>query len=114
MTPPRQQDVLTINIQDEGKGMSPARLAEIQSRGSGVGILGMRERLRQFHGDMKIKSGPTGTHVRVTIPIPRQSQTEEQESANPCLPSNNPIERGLNPNCRLGAARPSTQTGICD
>jgi PAS domain S-box-containing protein len=79
----REQDVLTINIQDEGKGMSPARLAEIQSRGSGVGILGMRERLRQFHGDMKIKSGPTGTHVRVTIPIPRQSQTEEQESANP-------------------------------
>ena len=83
MTPPRQQDVLTINIQDEGKGISPARLAEIQSRGSGVGILGMRERLRQFHGDMKIKSGPTGTHVRVTIPIRGQSQTEEQESANP-------------------------------
>jgi PAS domain S-box-containing protein len=79
----RQQEVLTINIQDAGKGMSPARLAEIQSRGSGVGILGMRERLRQFHGNMKIKSGPTGTYVQVTIPIPGQSQTEEQESAHP-------------------------------
>lgn len=79
----RQNDLLTIDIQDEGKGMSPERLAEIQSRGSGVGFLGMRERLRQFHGDMNIESGPTGTRVRVTVPIPAQTRVEEQKSTEP-------------------------------
>ena len=65
----RSADDVTVEIQDHGHGMTPARLAEIQSGGSGVGIRGMRERLRQFNGVMKINSGSSGTNVCVTIPL---------------------------------------------
>lgn len=66
----REGDNVRIDIEDQGKGMSPERLAEIQSRGSGVGIRGMRERVRQFQGQMKIESGASGTHIVVRLPIP--------------------------------------------
>ena len=51
--------------------MSQARLAEIQSGRSGVGIGGMRERLRQFEGTMNVESDSSGTRVFATIPLPQ-------------------------------------------
>lgn len=69
-----------MEIRDTGKGMSPERLTEIQSAGSGVGIRGMRERLRQFEGEIKIESDGTGTRIFATIPLP-QSAAEENESS---------------------------------
>lgn len=66
----REKGSVCIEVRDDGKGMPPARLAEIQMRGSGVGIGGMRERLRRFHGEMKIESNGSGTRVSATIPIP--------------------------------------------
>jgi signal transduction histidine kinase len=70
----RQDDTLRVEIQDEGKGISPGRMAEIQSRGSGVGIRGMRERLNQIHGTMTIQSSPSGTRISATIPVPKDSR----------------------------------------
>jgi two-component system, NarL family, sensor kinase len=35
----------------------------------GVGIPGMRERMAQIGGHLKIQSGPSGTSVRATIPL---------------------------------------------
>ena len=49
--------------------MSPERLAEIQSHGTGVGIRGMRERVRHFHGDLVIESNGSGTKVHATLPL---------------------------------------------
>jgi PAS domain S-box-containing protein len=66
----RDGAVVRVEVRDQGKGISPKRLAEIQSRGSGVGIGGMRERLNQFHGDMRIESTEAGTTVFASIPIP--------------------------------------------
>jgi signal transduction histidine kinase len=71
----REGDVLTLDIRDHGKGMSAARLAEIQSQGSGVGIRGMRERLRQFEGSLNIESDSSGTRVLVTIPVAQPLST---------------------------------------
>ena len=79
---------LTVSIQDQGNGMSPARLAEIQSRGSGVGIRGMRERLRQFQGQMHIDSDSSGTRVVVTIPIPKGSGSSESSGIEPLQAAN--------------------------
>ena len=42
----RDEGTITVEVQDQGKGVSPGKLVEIQSEGSGVGIRGMRERLR--------------------------------------------------------------------
>jgi PAS domain S-box-containing protein len=69
----REEDHVCIEIRDEGKGISPERLAEIQSRGSGVGIAGIRERLRQFNGEMKIESSGSGTTVIAIVPILKES-----------------------------------------
>ena len=75
----REGEEIQIDIRDQGNGMSPERLAEIQSAGSGVGIRGMRERLRQFDGQMKIESGNAGTRVLVNIPIPAESQEHRRD-----------------------------------
>jgi signal transduction histidine kinase len=65
----RDADNLILEVRDCGKGISPARLAEIQDKGSGVGVRGMRERVRQFDGKMSLESDLSGTRVHVTIPI---------------------------------------------
>jgi len=46
--------------------MSPERLAAIQSQGTGVGIGGMRERVRHLRGNLVIESNGSGTKVYAT------------------------------------------------
>ena len=65
----REPQRISVQVRDRGKGISPAKLAEIQTKGSGVGIRGMRERLRQFHGEMTIESSSSGTTILGTIPL---------------------------------------------
>jgi signal transduction histidine kinase len=57
-----------VEVQDHGKGMSQERLAEIQSQGVGVGIRGMRERVRQSHGELTVDSNALGTKITAIFP----------------------------------------------
>jgi two-component system, LytTR family, sensor kinase len=61
---------LTIEISDNGMGMSPERLGEVY--GGGIGISNVHERLRLLYGDqfdMDIRSQPgEGTQIRIEIP----------------------------------------------
>ena len=59
----RDAGQLTVEVCDQGTGMPPERLAPVQTGASGVGIRGMRERLRQFKGEMKIHSDSSGTGI---------------------------------------------------
>lgn len=68
----REKASVRIEVRDEGKGISPQRLAQIQTQGAGVGISGIRERLRRFRAEMKIESNGSGTVVSATIPIPNE------------------------------------------
>jgi two-component system, NarL family, sensor kinase len=79
----RESNQIALDIRDQGKGMSPARLAEIQSGRSGVGIGGMRERLLQFEGTLNIDSNSSGTRVFATIPLPTAASSEDQSKAEP-------------------------------
>lgn len=65
----RVQGNVSVEVCDDGKGMPVEKLAEVQVGGSGVGIGGMRERVRQFNGEMKIESSSSGTKILVTIPV---------------------------------------------
>jgi PAS domain S-box-containing protein len=65
----RSDDAVSLEVQDQGKGISPHRLAEIQTQASGVGVQGMRERVRQFHGEMSIQSDGNGTRIFVVLPV---------------------------------------------
>jgi PAS domain S-box-containing protein len=77
----RESNQITLEIRDQGKGMSPSRLAEIQSGRSGVGIRGMRERLSQFEGTMNIESDSCGTRILATIPMPKSVSPEDDSKA---------------------------------
>jgi PAS domain S-box-containing protein len=79
----REGENIHVAVQDQGTGMSPERLAEIQSHGTGVGIRGMRERVRQFHGDLVIESNSSGTRVFASLPLKTrhsgdQSKTQQE------------------------------------
>jgi PAS domain S-box-containing protein len=63
-----EADRIHVEIQDQGKGMSQTQLTDVQSQGSGVGIRGMRERLRQFQGELIIESNALGTRILATLP----------------------------------------------
>jgi PAS domain S-box-containing protein len=65
-----QAESISLQIQDKGKGISAEKLAEIQSQRSGVGITGMRERVRHFRGVLDIQSNGRGTKIAITLPIP--------------------------------------------
>ena len=65
----REGESVHVAVQDQGAGMAPQRLAEIQSNGTGVGIRGMRERVRQFHGDLVIESNGSGTRISASLPL---------------------------------------------
>jgi len=65
----REPDKIYAEVQDRGRGISPERLAEIQLRGAGVGIRGMRERVRQSHGQLTIDSNPLGTKITAIFPV---------------------------------------------
>ncbi len=59
----REAGKIYAEVQDHGKGISQERLAEIQSKGAGVGIRGMRERVRQSHGELIVDSNALGTKI---------------------------------------------------
>jgi two-component system NarL family sensor kinase len=60
----------TLSVQDYGKGISPARITRMNHTGSdvGVGIAGMRERLKELGGRLEIQSDPTGTILTASVP----------------------------------------------
>jgi PAS domain S-box-containing protein len=68
----RDSDRVLIEVRDQGKGIPKEKLAQIQYGRTGVGIRGMRERLRQFQGEMILDSTGSGTTVVVTIPVSRE------------------------------------------
>jgi signal transduction histidine kinase len=70
-----ESDVL-VEVKDKGKGMSPEKRSEMElTSKAGVGIRGMRERLRQLGGTLEIRPvrNGTGTIVVAHLPISRTS-----------------------------------------
>ena len=59
-----------VEVSDGGIGMPRHRLAELTSSGgSGVGLAGMQERVRQLGGTLEIHSGAGGTTVMASLPL---------------------------------------------
>jgi signal transduction histidine kinase len=65
-----RDDEISIEIEDDGKGFSPASLPPPAARERGLGLLGMRERVELFGGTIEIDSAPgRGTRIAVTAPL---------------------------------------------
>jgi len=63
--------IVRLEVADNGKGIPEEILATLNSSGGqlGVGIRGMRERVRQLGGWLQIRSWPSGTTIIVTLPV---------------------------------------------
>jgi signal transduction histidine kinase len=69
----KDNESVTLIISDRGRGM--AMLPDTaDSSPLGVGIAGMRERVRQLGGDFIVDSGRQGTTVRVVLPLVESAQ----------------------------------------
>jgi signal transduction histidine kinase len=65
-----------VEVADAGKGISPEKQEEMAAPGTpGVGIRGMRERIRQLGGNLDINSNGKGTIVVARLPIVGNSAT---------------------------------------
>jgi PAS domain S-box-containing protein len=70
-----------LEVSDQGKGIHVAdsQRGEMDASGQdcigqlGVGLRGMRERMRQIDGKLEFRSGPAGTTVIATVPIKKSS-----------------------------------------
>ena len=61
---------VTLTVSDLGRGLSAETLRALEAGhgAAGVGIAGMRERLRLLGGRLEIESGKRGTTVRAIVP----------------------------------------------
>ena len=67
-----------VEIEDRGRGIPPEKQFEMASTGTpGVGIRGMRERLRQLGGSLDIHSNGKGTVVVARLPVADTAVTLE-------------------------------------
>ncbi len=66
-----------MEVSDQGKGAHsdtrPGENGQDGAGGHGVGLRGMRERMRQVGGKLDFCSSPTGTTVTATVPIKKTS-----------------------------------------
>ncbi len=72
----RAEQMISLQVQDEGKGLTKEELVEIRSGGGGVGIRGMRERVQHFGGSMRLNSGAEGTTISFQIPLTSSGQSK--------------------------------------
>jgi two-component system sensor histidine kinase DegS len=63
----RTKEAVVCSIQDNGVGFDPLSLSAAPS-GSGLGLLGIQERLQALRGELRIES-KRGTKLRITIPV---------------------------------------------
>jgi signal transduction histidine kinase len=67
---------IRIEVADKGKGIPVEKRKAIASTGiPGVGIRGMRERVRQLGGVLEVNSDGNGTNVMVSLPLGTASST---------------------------------------
>ena len=69
---------IVVEVKDAGKGIPLDKQIAMRSDRAGVGVRGMRERLRHFGGNLDIQSDSRGTTVTARLPLPITSSTLEQ------------------------------------
>lgn len=71
---------LIFEVSDNGRGIAEDRLRQLHDTdgSAGVGIAGMRERIRELGGQLKIDSGKSGTIVSVVIPMSKAADSAKR------------------------------------
>jgi signal transduction histidine kinase len=99
---------LRVEIEDAGKGVPIEKQSMfVSSARSGVGLRGMRERLRQLGGTLQIQSNGHGTRVTAVLPVVRPAAVPAAQEVGQRVRSNRENLRnsplpGCVPEQRLG------------
>jgi PAS domain S-box-containing protein len=66
-----ERNRLVLSVRDYGHGIARERLQRFAETGAGVGVglAGMRERVRELNGDLRLSSDEKGTLVTAEIPL---------------------------------------------
>ena len=65
-----QKGMLTVEIEDDGKGFDPSRMGKPADTTGGFGLLGIRERMELLGGTAQIESSPSqGCRILLTVPL---------------------------------------------
>lgn len=70
----KEDDRLIASVRDDGKGI-PEQVAKLQPGTTGVGIGGMRQRLAEFGGELRLENNHPGTLIEVIVPLPIPTDT---------------------------------------
>jgi PAS domain S-box-containing protein len=79
----RSPNQLRLKVEDKGKGMTLPAIGKDDRENAilGVGISGIRERVRQLAGQMQIRSGDWGTALEAVFPLEEPDVTERSRGA---------------------------------
>ena len=80
-----QAGEVCLTIGDNGKGIPNESLTRFQSDGtdSGVGLSGMRERVSELGGQLRIHSSGAGTTIAAVIPLAKAISAKAAETGSP-------------------------------
>lgn len=72
----RSGEAIVLEVSDNGRGIPRDKLTRFNRDGTGmgVGLTGMRERIRDLGGKFELTSGTNGTVVRITVPSGKSQQ----------------------------------------
>ena len=87
------RSVVTLAIDDNGKGIPRDVLERFGKSGVnlGVGLAGMRERVKELGGRLEIESDKSGTRLRAIIPIPTEQQGKSPSDMYPAFPNSSAV-----------------------
>ena len=72
---------IRMEVSDEGRGIHQEIQSKITSgKSAGVGLRGMRERVKQFDGTLEIHSHGRGASILVTLPLTEEAAVPPDES----------------------------------
>jgi signal transduction histidine kinase len=75
-----QDSLVHLSIRDQGKGIPPSTLEPFRRSGTnvGVGLAGIRERIKELGGKLDIQSSSSGTLLTVVIPIAENKSSHDE------------------------------------
>lgn len=71
-----REDVLTLEVSDNGHGMGPEALRKAKS----FGLLGLKERAAKVDGWLDVSSSPRGTSVILSVPLTPEAASAQHSS----------------------------------
>lgn len=76
------EDEARLEVKDHGKGIDPELLNHFNQNGggAGIGLAGMRERVRELEGRLEVLSDANGALIRAVIPLSVSSLAKKSKS----------------------------------